>query len=108
MASADGAQAATAKIIAAQLEQPDLDNRSYRVIQLPNRLEVLLVHDPDTDKASAAMDVHVGNFSDGDDLQVSLRRECGWEQGVLGLQMQSAARDLGGNDWRMREFIRWE
>lgn len=60
-----------AKILADKLEQPDLDNRSYRVIQLSNKLEVLLVHDPDTDKASAAMDVHVGNFCDGDELQVS-------------------------------------
>ncbi|TGZ79465.1 LuxS/MPP-like metallohydrolase [Ascodesmis nigricans] len=60
---------AAVKVIASKLEQPDLDNRSYRVIELPNRLEVLLVHDPDTDKASAAMDVHVGNYCDSDDLQ---------------------------------------
>jgi hypothetical protein len=46
------------------LETPSLDDRSYRVIRLPNQLEVLLVHDADTDKASAAMDVNVGNFSD--------------------------------------------
>jgi insulysin len=57
-------------VLASQLEKPDLDNRSYRVIQLPNKLEALLVHDPDTDKASAALDVHVGSFSDSDDLQV--------------------------------------
>lgn len=41
------------------------------MIQLPNKLEALIVHDPDTDKASAALDVHVGNFSDSDDLPVS-------------------------------------
>lgn len=63
------------KLIASKLEQPDLDNRSYKVIQLPNKLEVFLVHDPDTDKASAALDVHVGNFSDKDNLQVSLVRD---------------------------------
>lgn len=39
-----------------------VDKRSYRWIQLPNNLEVLLVHDPTTDKASAAMDVHVGSL----------------------------------------------
>jgi hypothetical protein len=50
-----------------RLETPSLDDRSYRVIKLPNQLEVLLVHDADTDKASAAMDVNVGNFSDDDD-----------------------------------------
>ena len=51
-----------------RLETPSLDDRSYRVIRLPNQLEVLLVHDADTDKASAAMDVNVGNFSDEEDL----------------------------------------
>ncbi|KAJ8128750.1 hypothetical protein O1611_g4882 [Lasiodiplodia mahajangana] len=49
-----------------QLEIPSLDDRQYRVIRLPNKLEALLVHDPETDKASAALDVHVGNFCDED------------------------------------------
>ena len=51
-----------------KLETPALDNRSYRVIRLPNKLEALLVHDPDTDKAGAAVNVNVGNFSDADDM----------------------------------------
>lgn len=51
-----------------RLETPSLDDRSYRVIRLPNQLEALLVHDPETDKASAAMDVNVGNFSDEWDM----------------------------------------
>ncbi|CZR61550.1 related to insulysin precursor (metalloendopeptidase) [Phialocephala subalpina] len=51
-----------------RLETPSLDDRSYRVIRLPNQLEVLLVHDAETDKASAAMDVNVGNFSDEEDM----------------------------------------
>lgn len=50
------------------LEKPALDDRSYRVIRLPNKLEALLVHDPDTDKASASVNVNVGNFSDDDDM----------------------------------------
>lgn len=50
------------------LERPELDDRSYRVIRLPNKLEALLVHDPDTDKASASVNVNVGNFSDDDDM----------------------------------------
>nr|POE87489.1 a-factor-processing enzyme [Quercus suber] len=54
--------------LADALEKPLLDDRSYRVIKLPNQLEALLIHDPDTDKASAAMDVNVGSFSDGDDM----------------------------------------
>ncbi|EON98117.1 putative a-factor-processing enzyme protein [Phaeoacremonium minimum UCRPA7] len=51
-----------------QLETPSLDDRDYRVVRLPNQLEVLLVHDPETDKASASMDVNVGNFSDEVDM----------------------------------------
>ncbi|KKA20371.1 Insulysin [Rasamsonia emersonii CBS 393.64] len=48
--------------------KPELDDRSYRVIRLPNKLEALLVHDPDTDKASASANVNVGNFSDDDSM----------------------------------------
>ncbi|KAI1148070.1 peptidase M16 inactive domain-containing protein [Nemania diffusa] len=54
------------ELVADQLEIPSLDDRQYRVVRLPNKLEVLLVQDPETDKASAALDVHVGNFSDED------------------------------------------
>ncbi|KAI9774121.1 MAG: Insulinase (Peptidase M16) [Geoglossum simile] len=57
-----------AKHLTSELEKPSLDDRAYRVIQLPNKLEVLLVHDADTDKASAAMDVYVGSYSDEDDM----------------------------------------
>jgi insulysin len=53
----------TAELVTGQLETSSLDDRSYRVIKLENQLEVLLVQDADTDKASAAMDVNVGNFS---------------------------------------------
>lgn len=54
--------------IAEKLEAPALDNRSYRVIRLPNQLQALLVHDPETDKASASVNVNVGSFSDADDM----------------------------------------
>ena len=50
------------------LEKPDLDDRSYRVIRLPNKLEALLVHDAETDQASASLSVNVGNFSDDDSM----------------------------------------
>jgi insulysin len=36
---------------------------------LPNRVEMLIIYDPDTDKASAAIDINVGNFSDNQDMQ---------------------------------------
>ena len=50
------------------LEKPETDDRSYRVIDLPNKLEALLVHDANTDKASASLNVDVGNFSDEEDM----------------------------------------
>jgi insulysin len=50
------------------LEKPETDDRLYRVIELPNKLEALLVHDANTDKASASLSVNVGNFSDEDDM----------------------------------------
>jgi insulysin len=56
------------ELITDRLELPAIDERQYRVILLSNQLEVLLVHDADTDKASAAMDVNVGNFSDPPEL----------------------------------------
>ncbi|KAF8425470.1 Metalloenzyme, LuxS/M16 peptidase-like protein [Tirmania nivea] len=56
------------KILASRLEKPDLDDREYRVIQLANKLEALIVSDKDTDKSSASLAVHVGSFSDSEDL----------------------------------------
>lgn len=57
-----------ARLITQDLERPALDDREYRVIELANKMEVLLAHDPKADKASAAMDVDVGNFSDEGDM----------------------------------------
>lgn len=54
--------------IADSQERPALDDRTYRVVRLPNQLEALLIHDPETDKASGALDVNVGSFSDKDDM----------------------------------------
>ena len=39
------------------------DGRDYRALQLPNKLKVILVSDPSTDKSGAALDVHVGHLS---------------------------------------------
>lgn len=64
----DNRTAAAATRLADSMEKPQLDNRTYRVVQLPNKLEALLIHDPDTDKASAAMDVNIGSFSDAEDM----------------------------------------
>jgi len=50
------------------LERPQLDDRAYRIFTLHNQLEVLLIHEAGTDKASAALDVNVGSFSDAPDM----------------------------------------
>lgn len=44
------------------------DNRDYRGLILSNDLKVLLVSDPTTDKAAAALTVDVGHMSDPDDI----------------------------------------
>lgn len=44
------------------------DQRSYRSITLENGLQVMLVSDPDSDKAAASMDVYVGSASDPEDF----------------------------------------
>ena len=41
-----------------------IDPKQYRYLTLDNSLRVLLVSDPDTDKAGASLDVHIGNSSD--------------------------------------------
>ena len=56
------------ELLADSLEKPVVDSRSYRVVRLPNQLQVLLIHDPETDKAAAAMDVNVGSFSDDEEM----------------------------------------
>ncbi|KAI9597576.1 Metalloenzyme, LuxS/M16 peptidase-like protein [Syncephalis fuscata] len=52
-----------------KIERSDSDTRQYRLLKLDNQLEALLIHDPDTDKASAALDVHVGSMADPPQLQ---------------------------------------
>ncbi|CAG8435673.1 5819_t:CDS:10 [Scutellospora calospora] len=51
------------------LEKSENDDREYRLIILPNELEALLISDKETDKSSAAIDVHVGQISDPSNLQ---------------------------------------
>ena len=38
------------------------DDREYRYLVLPNQMRVLLVSDPSTDKAAAALSVYRGSF----------------------------------------------
>ncbi|GHC24824.1 peptidase M16 [Aidingimonas halophila] len=44
------------------------DSREYRTLELENGLEVLLVSDPEADKAATSMNVGVGSANDPEDL----------------------------------------
>ena len=52
--------------VATVIKSP-VDSRDYRYIELDNGLKALLISDPATDKAAAAVDVNVGSFQDPDD-----------------------------------------
>jgi len=56
-------------IVSPPIEISEQDDRKYRHITLANQLQVLLIQDADTDKASAAMDVRVGQLSDPEHAQ---------------------------------------
>ncbi|CAO1629238.1 unnamed protein product [Parajaminaea phylloscopi] len=68
-AAGSSATAAPYALFTRDLERSLLDDRQYRIVRLANGLEALLIHDPTTDKSSAAMDVRVGHLSDPDDFQ---------------------------------------
>ncbi|KAG5318797.1 IDE enzyme, partial [Pseudoatta argentina] len=44
------------------------DDRLYRGLVLTNKMKVILISDPTTDKSAAAMDINVGSMCDPDDL----------------------------------------
>lgn len=50
------------------IDQSPLDDRQYRLVRLANGLEAMLIHDPTTDKSTAAMDVKVGHLMDPAEL----------------------------------------
>jgi insulysin len=50
------------------IRKSDVDKCEYRLITLPNQMQVLLIHEAGLDKSSAAVDVHVGSFHDPSDI----------------------------------------
>lgn len=50
------------------IETSPNDDRSYRLMKLPNQLECLLIHDLETDKAAASLSMGVGHLSDPNDM----------------------------------------
>ena len=56
-------------LAAEQIVKSPNDDRQYESFTLPNQLKVLIISDPDTDKAAAAMDVFVGSNNDPKDRE---------------------------------------
>jgi insulysin len=54
--------AAAIKNVVENIPKSLQDNRGYRGMVLGNDLKVLLISDPATEKAAAALDVNIGKF----------------------------------------------
>ena len=50
------------KLICDNITKSEGDDRLYRALVLNNDLKVLVISDPNTEKAAASMDVHVGKL----------------------------------------------
>ena len=50
--------------VASSVVKSPNDERQYESFQLPNKLNVLVISDPDTDKAAASLDVLIGSGND--------------------------------------------
>ena len=57
-----------ARLLGEVLKSPVDTKREYRALELSNELKVILVSDPATDKAAAALNVMVGSMSDPEHL----------------------------------------
>jgi len=66
-AHAVAAESASAEARGTEIERSPADTRDYRAIVLHNGLEALVVSDPDTDQAAAALNVSVGSGNDPDE-----------------------------------------
>jgi secreted Zn-dependent insulinase-like peptidase len=52
------------KVFVGAIDKPDLDGRSYRILELKNGLKSVLVNDPLADKSAACLRVAVGSLHD--------------------------------------------
>ncbi|KAH6565205.1 hypothetical protein BASA62_007439 [Batrachochytrium salamandrivorans] len=50
------------------VRKPDQDNKAYQIITLDNGLQAIVISDPRTDKAAAALDIHIGHLCDPDEV----------------------------------------
>lgn len=50
------------------VQKRPIDDREYKALKLNNGMSVLLISDPSSSRSAAALDVHVGSFSDPIDI----------------------------------------
>lgn len=60
--------AAAAPAAGVVIAKSPADPRAYRSVVLQNKLQAVLIHDPDTDKAAACLDVKIGSFSEPNEI----------------------------------------
>jgi secreted Zn-dependent insulinase-like peptidase len=53
-----------ATFVQSKITKSRSDDRAYKLLTLENRLQVLLISDPETDKSAASMDVNVGSAAE--------------------------------------------
>uniref|UniRef100_A0A8C7Z5M7 Insulin-degrading enzyme n=1 Tax=Oryzias sinensis TaxID=183150 RepID=A0A8C7Z5M7_9TELE len=58
---------AVQRVVSEIVRSPE-DKRVYRGLEFSNGLKAMLISDPTTDKASAALDVHIGSLSDPENI----------------------------------------
>ncbi|KAG5462150.1 MAG: Metalloenzyme, LuxS/M16 peptidase-like protein [Olpidium bornovanus] len=98
------------------LQKPDTDDRKYRVLLLGNTLQALVISDPTSDKASASLDVKVGQLSDPPELQglahfcehllfMARHRQVSQGKRVLSGLFRTAKKTCGGR-WGIVETVK--
>lgn len=50
-----------------EINTSQIDDNLYKYVELPNKLKVLLIQDPNTYMSSAALNVHAGSWQDPHD-----------------------------------------
>eukprot|EP00286_Rhodomonas_abbreviata_P006745 CAMPEP_0181324180 /NCGR_PEP_ID=MMETSP1101-20121128/20210_1 /TAXON_ID=46948 /ORGANISM="Rhodomonas abbreviata, Strain Caron Lab Isolate" /LENGTH=1003 /DNA_ID=CAMNT_0023432315 /DNA_START=70 /DNA_END=3081 /DNA_ORIENTATION=+ len=55
--------------MSSDIRKPDADTRSYRLVELDNKLDIILISDPETNIAAAALAVAAGQLQDPPEVQ---------------------------------------
>ncbi|EMR09470.1 hypothetical protein PNEG_02412 [Pneumocystis murina B123] len=56
------------KVLSTEFKKPDNDHSLYRLIEISNKLQVLLINDPQSKLSAASISISIGHYSDPDDI----------------------------------------